>query len=147
LLIGAVAYVVHAVQTSTAVAEDRSIILVRILELTGTGPDKQSHLLFSSKEGYTTTMDALGRVGSQVNGTQLADGDYHTLFVTLADDYQRLAQDGSTQGGSLTEDGKPLKMRVHGMIVVEKGHATATRMIESPSYYGYPKGYRGDDDD
>lgn len=150
LLLAGIAYVaVHSMPPASIAetASNRQTILVRVMELSGTGPDQQSHVLFHSKAGYTTTTDSLGRVGSQVNGTYLVDGEYHTLFVTLADEYKRLAKDGSTQVGSFSEDGKPLIIRVPGMIMVKKGDATAVHMIENPSYYGYPKGYRGDDDD
>ncbi len=105
-------------------------ILVSILELHGTGPDGNSHRLYTSQEGYTTTLDALGRIGSQVNAEGLQEGAYHTLYARLHDSYQRIAPDGRVITGSFSEQGKPTFLRVRGMVMVRDGRASPLRMLD-----------------
>jgi hypothetical protein len=105
-------------------------ILVRIIELYGTGPDGSSSLLYRNQEGYATTLDALGRVGAQVSAEGLQDGAYHTLYARLHDSYQRIAPDGRVITGSFSEQGKPTFLRVRGMIMVRGGNATPLRMLD-----------------
>lgn len=143
-----VQFSVRALATPPPAMSTQSHILVRILELTGTGPDGKIHSLYRNEKGYTTTLDALGRVGSQVSGTGLAEGAYHTLFVRLADKYEILRPDGSRQSGRFSAKGKPTTLRVRGMILVQGDKANAMHMLENPNYYASPRGIReGDDDD
>lgn len=114
----------------------RPIILVRVLSLDGTGPDRREHRLFSDPRGFATTLDTLGRVGYQVSGSGLGEGGYHTLFVQLADEYERLQPDGTRTLRRFSEEDKPTRLRVRGMIMVRGGEATPLRMLEDPSYYG-----------
>lgn len=115
-------------------------ILVRILALSGTGPDGNSYQLYTSQNGYVTSLDALGRIGSQVNGQGLKEGAYHTLYVRLHDRYQRIGVDGSNISGSFNEQGKPTYLRVRGMIMVKNGRATAMRMLDHASHDSYRHG-------
>lgn len=123
------------------------VVLVTIVELSAIGPDGSEVTLFEDPTGYVTTLDGLGRIGSQISGRGLADGAYHTLSVRLKDEYSRLGTDGTAHRGSLSDLDKPLQLRIRGMIMVESGTATPMRMFEEASYYGYPEGYRGGDDD
>lgn len=115
-------------------------ILVRILELSGTGPDGNCYKLYASQNGYITNLNTLGRIGSQVNGQGLKEGAYHTLYVRLHDRYQRIGVDGSNTSGSFSEQEKPTYLRVRGMIMVKNGRATAMRMLDHASHHGYRHG-------
>lgn len=126
---------------------EQPVVLVRILELSAIGPNGVRRTLYRSEEGYTTTLDGLGRIGSQVSAAGLADGAYHTLSVRLHDSYQRIRPDGARESGRFSEQGKPVQLRIRGMIKVEDGSATPLRMLDTPSYYGYPEGYRGEEED
>lgn len=126
---------------------EQPVVLVRILELSAIGPDGASRTLYRSEEGYATTLGGLGRIGSQISAAGLADGAYHTLTVRLHDSYQRIRPDGTRENGRFSEQGKPVQLRIRGMIKVEDGSATPLRMLDTPSYYGYPEGYRGEEDD
>ncbi|MCW8840545.1 MAG: hypothetical protein OQL05_02250 [Gammaproteobacteria bacterium] len=119
--------------------DDAALTLVRIQELTGIGPDERTHRLFASRAGFTTTLNGLGRIGAQVNGQQLADGAYHTLYVQLHDSYQRITAEGTTVSGSLSESGQATHLRIRGMIMVKNGCATPLRMFDLPTYYRYPE--------
>ena len=146
--IAALQFSARALATPPPAASAQSHILVRIHELTGTGPDGQSHTLYRNEKGYTTTLNALGRVGSQVNGSSLSDGEYHTLYVRLGDKFDILHPDGSQDTGSFRAQDKPTTVRVRGMIMVRGGEATALHMLENPNYYPYPGAHRdGNDDD
>lgn len=118
----------------------RPTVLVRVKELEGTGPDLREHRLFTDSDGFITTLDALGRVGYQVQGTALGEGAYHTLFVQLADEYEVINPDGAHTLRRFTDENKPTRLRVRGMIMVRDGQATPLRMLEDPSYYGSRKG-------
>ena len=131
-------------------AVERSIVLVRVLALDGTGPDNREHRLFSDTQGFVTTLDALGRVGYQVGGKGLGEGGYHTLFAELADEYEHILPDGTRLLQRFSDDSKPRRIRVRGMIMVRDGQATPLRMLEDPSYYGsrrgaFRRGYEDDD--
>jgi hypothetical protein len=138
-----------------ALSEERGILvppptpqlLVRILELHGTGPDGNSRLLYASQDGYTTTLDALGRVGSQVNAEGLQEGAYHTLYVRLHDSYQRIAPDGRMTAGSFSGQDKPTLLRVRGMIMVRDGRATPLRMLDHNLHPSPRRGTEEWDDD
>jgi len=133
----------------TAGAAGPTHILVQIVELTGTGPNGRSHQLFQSADGYTTTLNALGRVGSQVSAGNLPEGAYHTLYVRLRDDYEKISADGRRQQGSFSAQGKPTTVRIRGMIMVSGGKATPHRMLEPPGHraYGNRGGEYDEDDD
>jgi hypothetical protein len=125
------------------------IALVQITRLTGTGPDGREHVLYEDKSGYATTLDALGRVGSQVSAGGLAEGGYHTLFVELADGYRLLQPNGKVHERRLSEFGQPRRIRIRGMVMVRNGQATPLRMLEATSYYAaiHPRSRKRDDDD
>lgn len=124
----------------SAEATTRPIVLVRVLALDGIGPDLREHRLFSRPEGLVTTLDSLGRVGYQVRAKGLAEGGYHTLFVQLADEYQLIQSDGTRLSGRFSEESRPTRRRVRGMVMVRDGKATPLRMLETPSYYGADRG-------
>ena len=126
--------------TPSTQASERPVVLVRVMSLEGTGPDLREYQLFNSSDGFITTLDALGRVGYQVQGAGLGDGGYHTLFVQLADEYELLQLDGTRTLRRFSDDNKPTRLRVRGMIMVRGGQATPLRMLEDPSYYGSNKG-------
>lgn len=141
----------EALPAATAQATNRPVVLVRVLALEGTGPDLQQHRLYADADGVITTLDALGRVGYQVGGEGLAEGGYHTLFVTLADEYEVVQGDGTRTQRRFSEKDQTTRRRVRGMIMVRGGQATPLRMLDDPSYYGsrreaFRQG-RGDDDD
>lgn len=142
-----VQFSVRALATPPPAASSQSHILVHIIELTGTGSDGRTYTLYRDEQGYTTTLNALGRVGSQVNGNTLPDGAYHTLFVRLRDDYQLVGNDGTQRSGKLSEQGKPTTIRIRGMLMVENGRATPLRMLENPNHYRNPAGLHGGEDD
>ncbi|MDT8403434.1 hypothetical protein [Sulfuriflexus sp.] len=122
---------------------------MRILALEGTGPDRQQHRLYADADGVITTLDALGQVGYQVGSEGLAEGGYHTLFVTLADEYEVVQGDGTRTQRRFSEEDQATRRRVRGMIMVRGGQATPLRMLDDPSYYGSRrKAFRpGRDDD
>ena len=145
------AYVPEANPDQRMQPASRPIVLVRVLALDGTGPDLKEHRLFEAPDGFITTLDALGRVGYQVGGTALIDGGYHTLFVQLADEYERVRPEGTRTKLRFSDEGKPTRMRVRGMIMVRGGEATPLRMLEDPSFYGshkkaFPHAVGRDDD-
>lgn len=117
-------------------AAARPTTLVRVLALESIGPDLEEHRLFSDPGGFITTLDALGRVGYQVNGAGLSEGAYHTLFVQLADEYEVIQTNGTRTQQRFTDENKPTRLRVRGMIMVSDGQATPMRMLEEPSYAG-----------
>jgi hypothetical protein len=121
--------------------------LVTIHELSGTGTDGKTYLLYNSASGYVTTLNALGRIGSQVDGSTLQDGTYHTLYVRLADQYVRLKPNGQRENGRFSEHNKPTVVRVRGMILVKDGKSTALRMLDGTRHSRYPGDHRGKDDD
>lgn len=125
---------VHAANTgaSQVAAAVRPVALVRIQALEGTGPDLREHRLFAAPEGFVTTLDALGRVGYQVSGAGLDEGGYHTLFVQLADEYERVQADGTRVMHRFSEENRPTRLRVRGMIMVRDGQATPLRMLDEP---------------
>ena len=123
----------------------RPVVLVRVLALDGTGPDKREHRLFTDPQGFVTTLDAIGRVGYQVGAAGLGEGGYHTLFAELADEYQRVLPDGTQERRRFSAEGKATRVRVRGMVMVRNGEATPLRMLEDPSYYGSRR--KQDDDD
>lgn len=112
----------------------RPVILVRVLSLEGTGPDQREHRLFHDPDGFVTTLDALGRVGYQVRGGELAEGGYHTLFVQLADEYKEVRADGTQTRHRFSDKDKPTRLRIRGMVMVKNGDATPLRMLDAPSY-------------
>lgn len=133
-------------------APGRTVVLVRVLSLYGTGPDLREHHLFDYPQGFVTTLDALGRVGYQVEGGGLGEGGYHTLFVQLADEYELVRPDGTRTRGHFSKEDKPTRLRIRGMILVRNGDATPLRMLEDPPYYDSRKQTSGhdsgrDDDD
>lgn len=136
---------------ASAQAANRPVVLVRVLALEGTGPDLQQHRLYADADGVITTLDALGRVGYQVDGDGLAEGGYHTLFVTLADEYEVVQGDGTRTQRRFSEKEQATRRRVRGMIMVRGGQATPLRMLDDPSYYGSRREafrpWRDDDDD
>lgn len=138
--------------TTNEQTTSRPIVLVRVLSLYGTGPDLLEHRLFDYPDGFVTTLDALGRVGYQVGGEKLTEGGYHTLFVQLADEYERVRPDGTLTRGRFSDEDKPTRLRIRGMIMVRKGEATPLRMLNDSPYYGSSKkalrhrSYRDDDD-
>lgn len=137
---------------ASAQATNRPVVLVRVLALEGTGPDLQQHRLYADADGVITTLDALGRVGYQVGGEGLAEGGYHTLFVTLADEYEVVQGDGTRTQRRFSEEEQTTRRRVRGMIMVRGGQATPLRMLDDPSYYGsrreaFRQGRDEDDDD
>jgi hypothetical protein len=137
---------------ASAQAGNRPVVLVRVLALEGTGPDLQQHRLYADADGVITTLDALGRVGYQVGGEGLAEGGYHTLFVTLADEYEVVQGDGTRTQRRFSEEEQTTRRRVRGMIMVRGGQATPLRMLDDPSYYGsrreaFRQGRDEDDDD
>jgi len=123
-----------------------AVTLVRILRLSGTGPDGTEQILFEDPDGFITTLDTLGRVGYQVSASNLAEGGYHTLFVDLADRYEVVSQDGIRLEKHFSESGRETHRRVRGMIMVRGGKATPLRMLNEP--FG-PRTMRsgGEDDD
>jgi hypothetical protein len=139
-----------AAAPQNAPATSRPVVLVRILALDGTGPDLKEHRLFTSKEGFVTTLDALGRVGYQVSGKGLGEGGYHTLFAQLADEYELVRADGARMKRRFSDDNKNTRVRVRGMVLIKGGQASPLGMLEDPSYYGSRRDTRrgyGDDDD
>lgn len=126
---------------------EQPVVLIHIIRLTGTGPDGAEHVLFDNKDGFVTTLDALGRIGYQISADGLAEGGYHTLFVELADRYEVISHDGIKLEKRFSDTGRNTRMRVRGMIMVRGGEATPLRMLEDPSYYGSMRSYEWDDDD
>lgn len=141
----------HAEATATSATEPAQaagpIVLVRILSLEGIGPDLKEHRLFSAPKGFVTTLDALGRVGSQVSGAGLAEGGYHTLYAQLADEYEVIQPDGAKTQRRFSDENKTTRVRVRGMILVRGGQATPLRMLEDSPYYGSRKWRGGEEDD
>jgi len=123
------------------------LTLVHITRLTGTGPDGNDYVLFEDKNGFVSTLDALGRVGYQVSAEGLAEGGYHTLFVELADRHEVVSHDGIRLEKRFSDSGRETRMRVRGMIMVRGGEATPLRMLNDPPYYGDGKRRSGGEDD
>lgn len=123
-----------------------TVILVRILELSATGPDEKSHRLYSSPDGYVTTLDSLGRIGNQVQAKGLKEGPYHTLYVVLHDRYEVIRSNGERYRDSFSDHGKPTRFRIRGMIMVKKGQATPLRMFESHNDRQQHRQYYEEDD-
>ncbi len=117
------------------ISATRPTVLVRVKVLEGTGPDLHEYRLFTDSHGFVTPINALGRVGYQVQGTKLAEGAYHTLFVQLADEYDVIQPNGTRTQRRFTDENKPTRLRIRGMIMVRDGQATPLRMLEDPPYY------------
>lgn len=124
-----------------------AVILVRIIRLSGTGPDGAERVLFEDPKGFVTTLDTLGRVGYQVSANQLAEGGYHTLFVDLADSYEVIGNDGVRVEKSMSASGRETHRRIRGMIMIRNGAATPLRMLKEPLGPAPMRSYGHDDDD
>lgn len=121
--------------------------MVRILALSGTGPDNAEHTLYASRNGFATPLQEVGRIGYLVQGKGLADGHYHTLYVALADDFQEIYADGTVIEKRLSDTGKERHLRIRGMVLVADGQATPMGMLEYDTPRRLPRGMRDDDDD
>jgi hypothetical protein len=122
------------------------VVLVRVLQLSGIGPDGRVQELYENRSGFVTPLNALGRVGYEVKAGGLMEGGYHTLYVELADRYEVLAADGSLQAKHFSDSGRDTRVRVHGMILVKQGNATPLRMLGENDEHRPPRSRYGDDE-